>query len=115
MRFLLATLLTATFSFIAGLYTPWWSVALVAFFVALLVKQRIWRAFLAGFAGIFLCWGALAFWIDANNHHILSQKIAQVLPLGGSSVLLVALTAFVGALVGGFAAMSGSSLRPAEN
>lgn len=115
MRFLLATLLTAALSFIAGLYTPWWSVALVSFLVALLIKQRIGLAFLAGFAGIFLCWGALAFWIDVKNHHILSQKIAQVLPLGGSSVLLVLAAAFVGALVGGFAAMSGSSLRPAKS
>lgn len=52
----------------------------------------------------------MALWIDVKNEHILSQKIAQLFPLGGSSFLLILVTALVGALVGGLAAMSGSSL-----
>ena len=111
MKFLLATLLTASLAFLAGLFSPWWSVALVAFLVALLLKQGYGRAFLSGFAGIFLCWGIVALWIDVKNNGVLSHRIAQVLPLGGSGLLLILVTAFVGALVGGFAAMSGSSLR----
>lgn len=111
MKFLLATLLTALLSFVAGLYTPWWSLAVVSFLVALLIKQGYGRAFLSGFTGIFLLWGFLAFWIDLQNEHVLSQKIARVLPLGGSALLLILVTAFIGAVVGGFAAMSGSSLR----
>jgi hypothetical protein len=114
MKFLLATLLTATLSFIAGLYTPWWSIAIVAFLVALLIKQKIGLAFLSAFAGIFLLWGGLALLIDIKNKSILSHKMAQIFPLNGSSFLLVMVTAFVGALVAGFAAMSGSSLRPLE-
>lgn len=112
MRFLLATLLIAVLSFIAGLFLPWWSIALVAFLVALLIRQRIGAGFLAGFLGIFLMWSLLAFWIDIKNESILSHKIAQLFPLGGSSVLLILVTALVGALVGGFAAMAGSSLWP---
>lgn len=111
MRIILAILLTATLSFIAGLYTPWWSIAIISFLVALLIHQRMDLAFLSGFAGIFLFWGALAFWIDIKNNHILSHKIAQIFPLGGSAGLLILVTALVGALVGGFAAMSGSLLR----
>ena len=52
----------------------------------------------------------MAFWIDTKNENILSHKIAQLFPLGGSSFLLILITAFVGALVGGLAAMSGASL-----
>jgi hypothetical protein len=111
MKFILATLLTATIAFLAGLYSPWWSIALVSFLVALLIKQRIGFAFFSGFAGIFLLWGFLSLWIDFKNNHILSHKIAQVIPLGGSGLLLILVTAIVGALVGGFAALSGSSLR----
>ncbi len=111
MRFLLATLLTATLSFLAGLYTPWWSIAIVAFLVALLVKQRYGLAFLSGFLGLFLLWGGLAFWIDVKNESILSRKVAQLFSLGESSFLLILITALVGAVVAGFAAMSGSSLR----
>lgn len=111
MRLILATLLTATLSFLAGLYTPWWSIAIISFLVALLIKQRYGVAFLSGFLGIFLCWGILALWIDMKNNHVLSNKMAQLLPLGGSSILLILVTGLVGGLVGGFAAMSGSSLR----
>jgi hypothetical protein len=112
MRFLLATLLTALLSFIAGLYLPWWSIAIIAFLVALFMRQFVGRSFLSGFLGIFLLWFIVALWIDIKNEHILSQKIAQIFPLGGSSVLLVLITALTGALVGGFAAMSGASVLP---
>ena len=112
MRFLLATLLTASLSFIAGIFLPWWSIAIVAFLVALLIKQKIWLAYLAGFTGIFLLWGGLALLIDIKNRSILSQKIAHIFPLDGSAFLMILLTAFIGALVAGFAAMSGSSLVP---
>jgi hypothetical protein len=114
MRFLLATLLTATLSFIAGLYLPWWSMAIVAFLVALLIKQRLGLASLSGFTGIFLLWGGLALLIDIRNKSVLANKMAAIFPLSGNAILLVIVTAFVGALVAGFAAMSGSSLRPME-
>jgi hypothetical protein len=60
--------------------------------------------------GIFLLWSIVALWIDLKNESILSHKIAQIFPLGGSSFLLILTTAVIGALVGGFAAMSGASL-----
>lgn len=114
MRFLLATLLTASLSFIAGIFLPWWSIAIVAFLVALLIKQKIGLAYLSGFTGVYFLWGGLALLIDIKNRSILSHKIAQIFPLNGSTIYLVMLTAFIGALVAGFAAMSGSSLRPLE-
>ena len=112
MRLLLSILLIATLSFLAGLYLPWWSIAIVAFLVALLIPQSIGKCFLAGFLGVFLLWGLLALWIDIKNDSVLSKKIAQLLPLGGVSILLILITALIGALVAGFAAMSGGSLRP---
>lgn len=114
MRFLLSILLTATLGYIAGLYLPWWSIAIIAFAVAVLIPQRPGAGFLSGFLGIFLLWALVATWIDIENKQILSNKIALVFPLGGSSVLLILITAFVGALVGGFAAMTGSSVWPAK-
>jgi hypothetical protein len=114
MRFILTVLLIASLAFLAGLYLPWWSIALIAFIVAVFIPQSLGSGFLAGFLGIFLLWAVVATWIDVKNQGILSHKIAQLLPLGGSSVLLILVTAFVGGLVGGFAAMAGSSVRPAR-
>ena len=114
MRFLLAVLLIMLLCFISGLYLPWWSIAPIAFLVALLLGLGVGRSFLAGFTGVFLLWALLAFWIDVKNESVLSHKIAQLFPLGGSTILLILITALVGALVGGFAAMAGGSIRPAR-
>ena len=114
MRFLLATLLTASLSFLAGLYLPWWSIAIVAFLVAVFIKQKIGWAYLSGFTAIYLLWAALILLINIKNQGILATKIARIFPLNGSTFYLVMLTAFIGAVVAGFAAMSGSSLRSLE-
>lgn len=111
MRFVLALLLTAALAFLAGKFLPWWSIAIVAFLVALLFPQKISKSFFSGFLGIFLLWSLLAVWIDSKNGSLLSSKVAALFQLGGSSILLIMVTALIGALVGGFAALSGASLR----
>ena len=110
MKFIISLLLTALLSFTAGLYLPWWSIALCAFVVAALILQQPLRAFLAGFLGVFLLWALLAWWIDFKNEGLLSARIASLLPLGGSSIALILVTSFVGGLVAGFAAITGSYL-----
>jgi len=75
------------------------------------VHQRAGRAFLSGFVGIFILWAFLAWWIDMKNQGILSKKMAELFHLGTSSILIILVTALIGALVGGFAAMGGSYLR----
>lgn len=111
MKFLVAIILTALLAFISGLFLPWWGMAITSLLVAVLVHQKGWKAFLSGFLGVFLLWAGLAWWIDMKNNGILSHRIAAVLPLGGNSMLLILVTGFVGGLVAGLAAMSGSFLR----
>lgn len=111
MKFIAALLLTALLSFVACLYLPWWSIAITSFLVAVLIHQKPGKAWLAGFLGLFLLWTILAYWKDVLNDGILSHRIAEILPLGGSSFMLILITGFVGALVGGVAALSGSYLR----
>lgn len=109
-KFLVAFLLTALLGFIFGLYFPWWSVALAGFIGALLVHQTAIRNFLAGFAGIFILWTVLAWMIDSANDQILSARIGQLLGLS-SSFLLILVTGFIGALVGGLGALTAHYLR----
>ncbi len=111
MKFFVATILTALLAFISGLFLPWWGIAITSLLVAVLVHQKAGKAFLAGFVGVFILWAGLAWWIDMKNNGILSKKIAGILPLGGSSIVLILVTGLVGGLVAGFAAMSGSYLR----
>ena len=114
MKFIVSVLLTALLSFAAGLYTDWWTLALCALLVAALIHQKPWKAWLSAFIGIFLLWAILSWWIDVRNESILSKKIATLIPLDGSTFLLITCTAFIGALVGGFAALTGSYLRKSK-
>lgn len=114
MKFLVAIILTALLAFISGLFLPWWGIAVTSLLVAVLVHQKAGKAFLAGFLGVFFLWAALAWWIDMKNNGVLSKKIASVLPLGGNAILLILVTGFIGGLVAGMAAMSGSFLRSSK-
>ena len=112
MKFFVAIVLTALLSFVAGIYIKWWwFFAIIAFVVALLVNQGSGKAFLSGFLGLFLLWAGLAWWIDIKNESVLSVKIAELLPLGGSAFALILITGVIGGLVAGFAAMSAAFLR----
>lgn len=113
MKFLSAVILTALLAFAAGLYgvMPWWSFAITSLIVAMAVHQKAGKAFLSGFIGLFLLWSVLAFLKDSANDHLLATKVAQILPLGGSYVVLIVVTGVIGGLVAGLAALTGSYLR----
>ncbi|WP_153800691.1 hypothetical protein [Foetidibacter luteolus] len=111
MKFLIAIILTALLGYAAPLFLPWWSFAATSFIVAVIVHQKAASAFLAGFAGLFLLWGMHALLLDSANNHLLATKIAQVLGIGSSAFMLVLVTALVGGLVSGFAALAGSFTR----
>lgn len=111
MKFLVAIILTALLAFISGLFLPWWGIAVTSLLVGVIIHQKAGKAFLAGLLGVFLLWAGLAWWIDMKNNGVLSKKIALVLRLGGNGLLLILVTGFIGGLVAGFAAMSGSYLR----
>ncbi|HXB93387.1 MAG TPA: hypothetical protein VNU72_13910 [Puia sp.] len=108
MKFAIITLLIALLGFCSGLWLPWWGFALTTFAISVFLPQRPSTAFLSGFIGIFCLWGGLAWILDDANSGLLSAKIALILPLGGSSILLILVTGVVGALAGGGAALSGS-------
>jgi hypothetical protein len=115
MKFFAATLLTALLSYIGALFLPWWVVAIAALLVAVLIPQKSLPAFIAGFLGVFLLWAGMAYLFDSANKGILSARIANILPLGGNSLLLILVTGLVGGLVGGMAALTGRQLRAAGN
>ncbi len=115
MKMILSVILTASAAFVLGEYLPWWSVAVAAFVVSLLLSQAPGAAFISGFLGIAFLWMGYSFWINQLNESILSERIASVLPLQGSSILLILLTGLTGGLAGGLSAMSASFLvRPKQ-
>jgi hypothetical protein len=108
MKFLITIILTALLGYAATLYFAWWSFAATSLIVAFLIHQKAAKAFASGFLALALLWGIHAAIINNANDGILAQRVANVLPLGGSSVALIFITAFIGGLISGFAALTGS-------
>ena len=116
MKFILSIVLVALVTYAIGIYgnLPWWSFVVTNLMIAIAVPIKPIQSFLAGALGVGALWAGLAFGIDMANNHILSSKVAQILPLGGSYIALIIVTAFVGALLGGLASLTGSFVRKPE-
>jgi len=114
MKFIISTILILLLSFCACLYFSWWGIAIVAFIVSVLIPQRPWIAFLSGFIALFLLWGGLSFWISSNNDHILAHRVSLLIFKTESTLLLILVTAFIGALVAGLGALTGNFIQPAK-
>ncbi len=110
MKFIISVLLIALLSFAACLYLPWWSIAPAAFIVTCLIHQRPLAAFLSGFIALLLLWGILSWWISRRNEHLLAHKMSVLIIKSDNVFLLVLITALIGAVVGGLAALAGSFL-----
>ena len=112
-KFLIGTIVSALLAYAIGIYgnLPWWSFVISNFIVAILIVQSPWKAFLSGALGVGLLWLILALMIDNQNGHLLSSKVANILTLKGSTSALIAITAFVGFILGGLSSLSGSFAR----
>jgi hypothetical protein len=114
MKFISSLILTALLSFAACLFLPWFTIAIAAFIVAVLIPQHPGKSFLTGFFALLLLWGGLSFWISNNNEHLLAHKVSILILKTDNPFLLVFATALIGALVASFAALSGSLLRKSK-
>ncbi len=111
-KFITSIFLTALLAFAAGLFAfPWWSFAITTVIVFASIPQPLGKSFLAAFIAVFILWGTIALKIDLFNEHLLSKKVASILFQKESYVLLLIITAFIGGLVAGMSALTGSLLR----
>ena len=116
MKFILSILLVGLVKYAIGIYgtLPWWSFVVTNLIIAIAMPIKPLQSFIAGALGVGVLWAGLALGIDMANNHILSSKVAQILPLGGSYIALIIVTALVGALLGGLASLTGSFVRKPE-
>jgi len=116
MKFILSIVLVALTTYAIGIYgsLPWWSFVVTNSIIAIALPIKPVQSFIAGALGVGALWAGLAFGIDLANNHILSTKVAKILPLGGAYIALIIVTALVGALLGGLASLTGSFVRKPE-
>lgn len=111
MKSFIVFLIIGILSYLAGLYYPWWSLAIVAFIITLIIPQKPVISFFTAFLSLFVLWFSMAFFKDMANDHILGNRVSELFLKTQSSVVLAVITGFIGAVVSGFAALSASFLR----
>jgi len=108
MLFIIILILTL----IAGFITPWWVAAIIAFVAGVYAGRKPGRSFWAGFFAVCIAWVVLMLVKSLPNNHVLASRVAVMLHLPGWTVLII-VTAIIGGLVGGMAAMSGVLVKQA--
>ncbi|WP_428330531.1 hypothetical protein [Mucilaginibacter sp.] len=99
-------------SFASGYFLPWWVVAIAAFLSAFIIGKTSGQSFLSGFSAVFIGWTVLALFKSIPNDHMLAKKVATLFQLP-NWILLLLITAIIGGVIGGMAALSGVLLRRA--
>lgn len=94
-------------AFVLELFMPWWCIAIPALAAGYALKSK--ANFLAGLLGIALLWLIKALIVDISASAPLAERVAAIFSL--NKPLLILVTSLIGGLVGGFAAMTGASLK----
>lgn len=110
MKLILRLILIVVATYFLSLYLPWWTVLLVAGLVGFFIPGGGFNVFISGFLGAGLLWMVYAWYLDIETNSILSEKVVQLFPFS-DNFMLVVITGFIGALCGGFGAITGNSFR----
>jgi FtsH-binding integral membrane protein len=96
---------------LAQLLFPWWSCAIVAFYVGIWIADSPGKSYAYGFAAMLLMWSVYAGFQSLMNGGLIGTAFSNVFGGKISSAQLISATGFIGGLVGGFSAMTGTMLR----
>lgn len=97
-------------SIVSLLVLPWWSILIIAFAMALLLKSKIKHPFWLGFIPVFSAWVFLCLWKSILNQNLLAARIAKLFHLPHWSILIL-ITGIIGGLLGGLGVYTGYWLR----
>lgn len=96
---------------LSQLLFPWWSIAIVAFYVGFWVYESPAKSFAYAMAAVTLLWLTYAMIQNSMNTGVISGSISNMLDGKLSVAQLTIFTGIIGGLVGGFSAMTGTMLR----
>lgn len=102
--FIIQVIIIALLGYLLELFFPWWSIAIAAVLGGAFLRSN--ANFWAGFIGIGILWLITAVLIDLTSPSELAGKVANIFMVNRPILLMV--TGFIGALVGGLASYTGS-------
>ena len=97
--------------FVMGYLFEWWTVAIASFIGGAILGKSSGETFAKGMVAVIIVWLLMVCYYHFSTQGILSNKIAQILPVGGNAAVLIVVTVLIGGIVGGWAAMSGFLVR----
>ncbi|MEM6641674.1 MAG: hypothetical protein AAF616_01735 [Bacteroidota bacterium] len=110
MKLIIRIILIGALTYFLSPYFTWWLGMLASFLVCFMLPSSGLNAFIAGFLGMGLIWLGQSWNLDVQNESAFSSKIADIL-LVGEPLYLVLISGLVGAISGGFSAVTGASFR----
>lgn len=94
-------------------WLPWWWILTLGLLIGI-KSSSILKAFTVGFLSIFILWIAICYYFDLRSQGIISRRIAELLQLPWP-VLAIVVSASLGGLLTGIAAMIGQLLKAANS
>jgi|AntAceMinimDraft_12_1070368.scaffolds.fasta_scaffold05873_3 hypothetical protein len=110
MVFILRLVLIAISCYGLGYIMPWGSIVVAAVVISFFLPGHNFNAFLSGFLGVGLLWMVMAWKFDMESGSNMSTKIIDLFPID-DHILLILATGFIGAIAGGFSAITGNTFR----
>ena len=104
-------LTTIVLTVLMGYFFEWWTVAIAAFIGGVFFGKSSGETFARGMVAVIILWSLIVCYHHFSTQGILSNKIAQILPVGGNVGMLIVVTVLIGGIVGGWGAMSGFLVR----
>lgn len=99
------------FSFwIVTLFLPWWTLLIPAVILGATLFKSAVSAFFTGFLSLFAAWLVQVLYIYIANESILSGRIAEMLGVGQSWIVIL-ITALIGGVIGGMGTLLGTQIR----
>ena len=110
MKLIIRIILIGAITYFLSPFTDWWLCMVAAFIVSFASPSSGLNAFIAGFLGVGLVWMGQAWTLDVANASAFSSKIAEIMGIN-DTILLVLASGAIGGIAGGFAALSGKTFK----
>ena len=110
MKLIIRLIVIGALTYFISPYFTWWTAMSIAFLVCYISPSSGLNAFVAGFLGVGIVWMGHAWNMDVLNESAFSTTVGEIMNIS-DPILLVIASGLIGGLAGGFASLSGTSIR----
>ncbi|MBX7126254.1 MAG: hypothetical protein K1X47_11215 [Cyclobacteriaceae bacterium] len=113
MHFLKQTVITVVICLILQAFLPWWTMIVGAAFVGRWQGIGAVSSFGAGFVATGFIWLLAVVYMDSSSQALVATRLEGILG-AGNPFLIMTVTTLIGGFTGGFAALTGWSLKSTQ-